>query len=210
MTILITGANRPIGQLASKHFEKKHAVRRVNSDVDLCQPDIVDSLVEGVNAILHLNVYDPDWGSLSEQDHLDATAQGTYVLMNEAQDAGVERVILASSLALFDVYPDDYVVDESWQPQPTADARSLAPYLAELACREFARQGGIGAIGLRFGALGQAEGTTEADVLTAFEGALVLPFVPTGYRWQVFHVYSGKRFPMRGAKQALGFVKEGK
>ncbi len=210
MTLLITGADGPLGQLATSYFQKKYDVKTANGDIDLRQPTTTGDLVKGVGAILHLGVYDPPLliGSDSEQEWLDIAARGTYVLMQEACQAGVERVVLVSSMGLFDVYPPHYVVDETWQPEPAPTSEGLAPYLAELTCREFSRQQKITSICLRFGTLSETEGTCQADALTALNGALVMPLNPMGYRWLVFHVYSGKRFEMQSAKNALGFVQE--
>ena len=204
MSVLVTGADRPLGKLAAAHLEKTRAVRRFDGG-DLRKPEAMAALVQGAQAVLHLDAYNPQPVG-GEQERLDIAAQGTYVLMREAREAGVERVVLASSLALFDAYPEDYVLDEAWQPEPDADAASLSPYLAELTCREFARQGGIAAICLRFGALGKDVSETQA--LAAIDGALALPLAPHGYRWHVFHISSDARFPIRAARQLPGFAKE--
>lgn len=204
MTVLVTGVNGPLGKLAAAHLSQTRDVRRFDGG-DLRQPEATAALVKDAQAVLHLDVYDPQPVG-GEKDRLDMAARGTYVLMQEARKAGVARVVLASSLAMFDAYPEDYVLDETWQPEPDPDAESLSPFLAELTCREFARQGGIAAICLRFGALGK--GTSEADAIAAIEGALAMPLEPHGYRWFVFHVSSGARFPKRAARQLPGFAKE--
>jgi len=209
MKLLITGADRPLGQLLCVALEKEHQVKAVSREnCDHRDTEAFAFICKDVDAILHCDVFDPV-GDLSEQVCLDWATRGTYVLMQAARNAGVKRVVLASHLSLFEGYPEHYVVDETWQPQPQPCAESLAPYLAELTCREFAREGGICALGIRLGALGASGGTLETDGVTAFKGALDLKFEPLGYRWQIFHVCSGKRFPMRSARSALGLVKEG-
>lgn len=221
MNLLITGADRSLGQLAVGHFKDVHRLRITGTEpsvdgddyrpVDLREPGAVAPLVEGIQAILHLAVYEPVplTGPGAEQERLDVAARGTYVLLQEARKAGVERVVLASRLALMAAYPEDYVVDENWQPEPAAEAESLAPYLSEIVCREFAREGGICTICLRFGALGEAEGTAETDALQALDGSLALVFENPGYRWHLFHVSRSARFPMRAALEPLGFEQKG-
>ena len=174
MKILITGADRPLGKLLSVALEKAHRVQTVSRDhCDHRTVETAEKVCEGVDAILHCDVFDP-LTDQSEQVCLDWATRGTYVLMQAARNAGVGRVVIASQLSLFEAYPDNYVVDETWQPQPQPCAESLSPYLAELTCREFAREGGIYAVGLRLGALGGHDGTSNEDVVTAFQGALNL------------------------------------
>ena len=215
MDLLITGADRPLGRLAAGHFKEAHRLRLTGAapsapggeyrSADLREPEEVARLVEGMQAVLHLAVYDPTplSGPGAEQARLEVAARGTYVLLCEARKAGVERVVLASRLALMEAYPEDYVVDENWQPRPEADAESLAPYLSEIVCREFAREGGIQTVCLRLGAPGEA----EADVLQALEGSLALGFEHPGYRWHLFHISRSARFPMGAG--ALGFEQKG-
>ena len=70
---------------------------------------------------------------------LDRAARGTHVLLKAALDAGVRHVVLGSTLALMDAYPDDLEVTEQWRPRPRPRPTELAPYLAELTAREFTR-----------------------------------------------------------------------
>ena len=226
MHLLITGANCSLGQLAVEHFRAKHQLRLTDMEgeyhgehtdlpyqaADLRNPAEVPPLVQGIDAILHLAIFDPapSTGKWAEQERLDLAARGTYVLLSEARQAGVERVVLVSTLAQFEAYPTHYIIDEGWQPEPAPIADELAPYLAEITCREFAREGGLRAICLRFGAIEEAKGTSAGDALQAIIGALALPFTETGYRWRLFHVSGNKRFPFRSThKQALGFETEG-
>jgi nucleoside-diphosphate-sugar epimerase len=193
MKLLITGADNALGECAVRHFSKEHEVRTVGRDVDLRDPVVVASLVEGVGAVLHLDGYGADV-TLDEFTLLDRSARGTYVLMHAARDAGVGRVVVVSTLDMFEDYPGDYVIDETWRPLPKPDAASFVPMMVELTAREFAREGGIEAVCLRFGAL-DASGTPEADAMKAIEEALKLKFNRHGYRWGLFHVHSdGNRF----------------
>jgi nucleoside-diphosphate-sugar epimerase len=225
MNLLITGANRPLGTLATTHFRSAHHLRLTDyspalvepqpdldyRQADLRNPAAVAPLVEGIEAVLHLDLYHlpPISGPAAEKERLDLAARGTFVLMNEARKAGVNRVILISTLDFFETYPDDYVIDESWQPEPAPNADALAPYLAEIICREFAREGGIRAVCLRFGPLGQPNGTDEADALQAIEQALVLAFTEPGYRWHSIHVADSDRFSTNVARQMLGLTLKG-
>ena len=212
MNILLTGADRPLGALAAARLSKDHHLRLTGSAAalggklsamdyqaaDLRVPDEAAPLVEGMDQVLHLDPYDPApvMGVDAEQVRLDVAARGTYVLLQAASQAGIGRVVVASTMALFDRYSNDYVIDETWQPQPTAQAESLAPMMSELSAREFARQGELSIVCLRFGALG-SDGTTEDDAAGALAEALTMEFEQPGYLWHLFHVVSTGRFANR-------------
>ena len=210
MKVLLTGADRPLGALAATRLSDVHHLRLTGSApalestlaamdyraADLRSPEAVDPLVAGMDAVVHLDPYDPApiTGADAEQERLDVAARGTYVLLQAASRGGIARVVVGSTMALFDSYPDDYVIDETWQPQPDAQAESLAPMLSELSAREFARQGELSIVCLRFGALSGSEGTTEDDAVGALAEALTMEFEQPGYLWHLFHVVSTGRF----------------
>ena len=221
MMLLIVGADRPLGRLLADRLARDHELRLVAapcvetpesgcSVVDTRDPDSVAPLAAGIDAILHLGAYDPLplGGPDSEQETLDFAGRGTYVLLREAVRAGVERVVLVSRLSVMDGYPADHVIDEMWKPRPSASAEALAPHMAEIVCREYAREGPLRCVCLRFGELGAPEGTSEADAVRAVEASLALPFQDPGYRWHVCHVSSSARFPLRAAAQLLGLSRE--
>ena len=219
MNILITGADRPLGALAASRLRDRHRLQLTGAapalagdlsgmsycQADLRQPDQTAPLVQAVDAVLHLDPYDPApvSGAEAEQERLDIAARGAYVLLKQAREAGVERAIVASTLELFEAYPEAFVVDETWQPQPAARAEALAPMMCELTAREFAREGGIRVICLRFGKLGDPKGTSEEEALRAFEEALALEFGDPGYRWGLFHISSGERFATSNGQSPL-------
>ncbi len=228
MKILITGADRPLGKMAARHFMEKHALRLSGlsprevagfseSDyvqADLRQEEAAASLLEDVDAILHLaNFNAPECES--NQDELDAlehAATGTYFLTREARKAGVERIIIGGSLRIFDFYPDEFLIDEMWKPHPSTNISQLAPYLSESVAREFVREGGICGMALRFMPIGEdsEKETRSADAMAALEKALAYEFQVPGYRWHVFHVASSERFIMRNARMILGMPRKEK
>ena len=213
MRILLTGADRPLGALAAVRLGEAHDLRLTGSAAtlkgapvatdyhaaDLRVPEQVQPLVAGMDAVVHLDPYDPApvTGDNAEQDRIDIAGRGTYVLLQAASQAGVTIAVVASTMALFESYPDDYVVNETWQPQPAAQAESLAPLVSELCAREFARQGELCVVCLRFGALSGPEGTTEDHVAGALAEALTMQVDQPGYLWHLFHVVSTGRFANR-------------
>lgn len=200
MRILITGADTPLGRLLA-HRLGSHELRLASSDTDFRTPEVAEPLVEGIDAVAHLAVY-PRANPASpaeEKALLDHAARGTYVLQQAALKAGVERIVLASRLELLTSYPAELVIDETWQPQPEANAASLAPYMAELTLREFARAEAISAVCLRLGPLEEEAPWTAPETATeALERALTME-LPAGYRWRLYHVDSSGRFPAGAA-----------
>ena len=57
-------------------------------------------------------------------------------LFMAAREARVDRVVLVSRLSFFDVYPDNYLIDEMWRPLPATDPAEMAPFYAEVVARE--------------------------------------------------------------------------
>jgi len=219
MRILITGADRPLGQAAARHLADRHDLRLTGrsgdgSDgggpprADLRDVAQVRELVTGLDAVLHLAEFDP--APCPEGEALEHATLGTYVLCREARQAGAGRIVVAGTLKLFDAYPDDYVIDEMWKPRPAPEAEHLAPYLCETVAREFVREGGIDGVCLRFAPIGvhPERNTHLADALRAIDCALSVRFETPGYRWHVAHVASAPRFRDREASIWLGFQAE--
>ncbi len=220
MRILITGADRSLGRHAARHLGREHAIRLTGAapaddlgddyrPADLTSPEQVAALVEGMDAVLHLAEFDPEPpdGPDAEQETLRRATLGTYVLCQAARQAGVGRIVVAGTLSVFDAYPDSYLIDEQWRPRPAPDAAHLAPYLCEVVAREFAREGPVTGVCLRFAPIGDdpEANTRLADALGAIDRALQLELGPPGYRWHVFHVASSPRYIMRNARLVLGF-----
>jgi nucleoside-diphosphate-sugar epimerase len=176
--------------------------------VDLSDGDQVRGAVEGADSILHAAEFDPAAASalIDEKTLFQRASLGTYRLCAAARDAGVPRIVLVGTLAVFDSYPDDYLIDEMWEPKPSSEPAGLTPYIPELVAREFAREGGIGIVCLRFGGIGDGpDGTRAGDAFEAIERAFDFSFGDKGYRWRVFHVSSSPRFILRNAHRDLGF-----
>lgn len=220
MRLLITGADRPLGVALARGLGRDFSLRLTGvsgpegteyRQADLRDPAAVAPLVGEMDAVVHAAPFDPAplTGPAAEQETLDVASRGTYVLFQEAMKAGIERAVLISRMALMAAYPEDYAVDESWQPQPAPEASSLGPYTSELVGREFARDGSLGVVCLRFGEFGSREGTTEADAAHAVRQALRIGPKARGYRWGLFHVTSGGRFGLAAAsREPLNFKRQ--
>jgi len=227
MRILITGADQPLGELAARALMGEHEVRLTGAapqpppglealrytPADLREPDQVAPLVEGIEAVAHLALHQrmatPD--AEAEKQALDVSARGIYVLLHAALAAGVSRLVLASRLDVMAAYPESSLVDENWKPMPEPNAVSLAPYLAELALREFVRAEELVGVCLRFGDLGTGPAdTTPDDAVSAIGRALTMDLGRRKYRWWLYHICSTDRFPLGGAGwEPLSFARTG-
>jgi nucleoside-diphosphate-sugar epimerase len=176
MRVLITGAGQPLSSTVELALQTEFDLRLTTTD--LRDPDVVANQLFGIEAVLHLANFDPPHAD--DNETLDRASRGTYVLLQEAAKAGVQRVVYASTMTLFDGYPREFVVDENWQPLPRAAAESLAPYLGELVCREFAREGRLKIVCLRLG------DDPDANV-NAIREALADEFKPHEYSWRLRH-----------------------
>lgn len=194
MRVAIIGADRPWGaRLAAElgaGFEVVALGAGDSSDqqVDLLQREALDPALAGVEAIVLAAGGDPtgdDEGAM-----LDIAARGTYVALTAACAVGIEKAVLLSSLDLVRAYPEEYLVDPQWNALPQAEARALAPLMAELVGREIARTGQVEVRCLRLGTLG-AE-TTADDAVAAVRQALTAE--RAGHHWSLAHVASSGRF----------------
>lgn len=124
--VLITGAAGDIGQLIRSRLRQDGRVLRLFDIAPLApaqdgeavelltgsvtDPAAVRAACEGVDAIIHL-------GGLSREapwaDTLDVNINGTQILLDAAHDAGVQRLVLASSNHAVGYYPvaDDMAAD---------------------------------------------------------------------------------------------------
>ena len=206
MKVVVTGADGTLGKMLCHRLGACDVVpvgAAAESDlegyrrVDLFLAEEVESVFAGAEAVVHAQPFDLSagaGGARGEGALLDLAARGTYVLVTTAHQVGVKRLVLVSKMALMEDYPEEYLVNPEWRPLPRAEAGSLAPYLAELVCREIARTGKIEVACLRLRALDAADGTSAADAVEAVDAALKGKYGTKGYSWDLRHVISGGRF----------------
>ena len=220
MKLLITGADRPLGGLAARALQSEHSLRLTGggslappglegchyTPADLREPEQVQPLVDGIDAVLHLENHaapvTTDWRS--ENAALDHAARGTFVLLHAALKAGVQRFILASRLELMAAHPEEHVIDENWRARPQPTAASLAAFMAELTVREFVRAESLLSVCLRLGELGNGPAdTTPDDAVAALRRALEMEMGDRKYRWWLYHICSTDRYILGAAAEPL-------
>ncbi|HET7771463.1 MAG TPA: NAD(P)-dependent oxidoreductase [Chloroflexota bacterium] len=228
MKIALTGGRSLLGGVLAQALasEGGHEVTLV-PEGDLRDEAFAQRAVRGAETLIHLAPLYPD-AVASEQDEIDQATRGTYVLLNAALEAGVKRIILGSTLDLFERYPAAWNVGETWQPLPDVrKTRELAVYLAEETVKQFARVEPLLTFCLRFGEVvdelaikGKSFDSRwlhVQDAVQAVRAALVAtpgqrpPRVDGGEPqsprsgWWVFHIPGGgpARVPIANARAAL-------
>lgn len=227
--ILVTSAHTALAvaiadALAARFEVRLTAPRKVVSRHsviagDLRDAGIANTLVEGVDAIVH--VAEPP-AEASADGRLDYRTRGTYNLLRSALSQGARHVIYLSSLTMLTAYDEDFEVTEDWRPIPTDDPEVLSHYLGEFTCREFAREGSIGVVVLRLGEIVQANDVADGafnrlwidqrDAVQAVAKALDACLTGAdlvGHPWSVFHISSRSpqaRFGCERSKRAFGYA----
>lgn len=158
MRILITGGAGEFGRDLVPWLAKRHDVRATDIvaaqcpcefiQADLRDPDQVRSLVEGVEAVIHLAVLLPT-KEYPTADFVDVNAKATALLCEAAAGAGVARMVYVSTVWATghgDEQPSP--VDESapWRP---VEMYGLTKLQGELAAEFFARVRGLSTLVLR-------------------------------------------------------------
>lgn len=161
MHVLITNAATSLGQALAAGLGDAYQLRLTDPDLgvgfqsDLGHGPKTDALVKDIDAIVHL-AYAPRTGD-GATTWLDRNTRGTYNLLLAATSAGVEHVILLSTLDLFAPYEEDLAVDEDWKPLPSCAPAVLGAHLAEFTAREFAHSHALPITVARLGHLVRSE-----------------------------------------------------
>lgn len=156
--VLVTGGGGLLGRHVVDALLPDHAVevldiRRPAQDVvfrpvDMRDLDAVRAAVRSHDRVLHLAGID-DGTPVPDQRYMEVNVQGTWNLLHACEEAGVAKLVIASSSAAFGFNPrnpPDYLpVDEVHPLRPTR-TYDLTKALIERTAESFARRGGIGSI----------------------------------------------------------------
>jgi len=187
MRFLITGGAGFIGSALANHFARQgHNVRviddlsagdpgRLSSQVNFTRGDVADKpklwrLLNQVDCVYHLaaRVSVPE-SILYPREYNTANVGGTVALMEAMRDAGVQRVVLASSGTIYGQQPDQPVT-EDMTPRPTSPY-AVSKLAAEYYVNTIGALWGIETVTLRiFNAFGpgQAIPPTHAPAIPQF------------------------------------------
>jgi nucleoside-diphosphate-sugar epimerase len=120
-------------------------------ETDILDLEAVSAAVAGQDAIIHLAGID-DGNDFSDADYFRTNVQGTWNLLHAAEAAGVGKIVVASSTAVYGVgrdrMPDYLPIDEEHPQRPTA-TYSLTKQIIEVQCRSFVERGSLAIVCLR-------------------------------------------------------------
>lgn len=169
MKVVVTGGSGRVGRHVIACLARDHQV--VNADLappahglasadvpfvkaDVMQIDALREAFKGADAVIHLAGLDYDWGCPGE-DYINVNTRGSWHALQAAEDAGVKRVVLCSSIAICglqemrpDWKPQSLPIDESHENRPCYPY-GISKEIAETMGRSFARRGEIEVVSLR-------------------------------------------------------------
>ena len=166
MRVLITGAGGNLGRSAipvlerAGHELRLFDLRKTPSGHEFFQGDVRDreavaKAMTGVDAVIHgaalHGIHLQDWAA---DDFWSINATGTHIVYDCARQAGIRRIVLASSMAVYGVgagSPERWpVVTEDSAVRP-ADIYGLTKVVAEDIARFHADAHGMNSVALRLG-----------------------------------------------------------
>jgi nucleoside-diphosphate-sugar epimerase len=166
MKVLITGAGGNLGLCAVPVLEREgHELRlfdfrRLDTNHEFVEGDIRDPIavaraVAGMDAVVHgAALHGIHLESWSAEDFWSINADGTFTVYQAAHAAGIEHMVLASSMAVYGVGagdPDRWTVVPENAPTRPADLYGLTKVVAEDTARFYAEAHQMTTVALRLG-----------------------------------------------------------
>ena len=242
-TVVVTGASGLIGGLVLKNLGERFDFRAVNRrrvegvpcwQADVADFDAIRPAFEGADAVVHLSAYTQDihqWeGTLS------VNIVGTYNVFEAARQAGVRRVVFASSGSTMLGYEKEYpygelargeyekvpdkwtLITHLWPVRPDS-IYGVSKVFGEVLGRYYSDYHGLSVVCLRIGAVLDTDRPklvrhfpgylSQADIVQAIRLALE---APESLRYTVCDIISDNRWRWRDiehARRVLGYVPTG-
>lgn len=166
MRVLVTGAGGNLGRAAvpalaaAGHHLRLLDFRPLPTDHetvagDVRDPDVLAHAMEGVDAIVHgAALHGVHLDTWSAEDFWSINATGTFNIYEAARDAGVRRIVLASSMVVYGGLGgsgDRWGVRTEQSPHRPADLYGTTKIVTEHIARSYAHQHDTTSIALRLG-----------------------------------------------------------
>jgi len=159
--VLVTGGSGLLGRFVVEEMIRHSDVTVLDieepeDDVVYLNADILDLAavragVSGQDAVIHLAGID-DGNDFADEEYFRTNVQGAWNLLHAAESAGVRKVVVASSTAVYGVgrdrMPDYLPMDEDHPQRPTA-TYGLTKQVLEVVCRSFVARGSLAIVCLR-------------------------------------------------------------
>lgn len=163
--IIVTGGSGRLGTYVVDRLKQKFAVTVLDitppkaSDVQHLNIDIRDlakltEAFKGVDSIVHLAAV-PNPRTSSPQACFTVNTQGTWTMLQAAEDAGVGRAVVASSDSATGLHynpknwPPQYLPVDEGHPMRPSEVYSLTKEITESICRCFAVRGKLEVLAIR-------------------------------------------------------------
>ena len=159
--VVVTGGSGRLGRFVVDQLMDICAVSvldiaRPHQDVPTFETDILDpeglrAALAGQDAAIHLAGFD-DGMAPHDRDYMETNVQGAWNLFHAAEEAGLRKLVVASSSAAYgiggDRMPDYLPVDED-HPLHTTGTYGHSKEAIETMARHFVRRGGLDIVCLR-------------------------------------------------------------
>ena len=191
MTILVTGASGFIGRaLVARLVGLRHRVRalvlpgeavRLAAEVargDVTRPETLDPAMRKVHLVYHLAAVVGDWGP--EQRYRAVNVDGTRNVLAAAAAAGVERVVVASSLVVYGSQLGREICDEDLPREHGCGPYSRSKRAQEELALDFHRFGRVPVTVVRPGNVYGPGSSNWVDMPVALLRARRLPLIDGG------------------------------
>jgi NAD+ dependent glucose-6-phosphate dehydrogenase len=180
---------------------------------ELTDRDLLDELLDGVDAVVHLAgnpAPDSSWAELREPN-----VEAFTALLSAAQKHGVRRVVFASSVHAMGVYEGQgrWPIDPAWPPAPCC-AYGATKAFDEALARAYAYRSPMSLVGLRFGLCSPTPSDAEAVAGWTGPGDLqqiVNAALEADVSFGVYHAMSWpsrRRWNLDAAVRELGYQPE--
>jgi nucleoside-diphosphate-sugar epimerase len=237
MKVLVTGMSGLIGKAIRKELGDEYDLRALNRSAvdgiecvraDISDMDAIRRAFEGIDQVVHMAAIahgSPEWDQL-----LPFNVIGTYNVFEAARQAGVKRVVYASSGATISGYEQEepykalsegrYVDAGEWENLTHESLRPSGIYgctkvWAEALARHYSDKHGMSMIGLRIGAVNdedkplqtrqQSVWCSQRDVARMVHTCLD---APADLAYDIFFIVSNNKYSYRDmahAKDVLGY-----
>lgn len=163
--VLVTGGSGRLGRYVVERLKDRFALTVVDlkpssvpgvahKDVSITDLAALREAFKGIDAIIHLAAV-PNPRTSSPEECFRVNTQGTWSVLQAAEDAGVKRVVVASSDSITGLHynpenwPPQYVPVDEHHPNRTTEVYSLSKDVTETITRSFAARGKLEVLVIR-------------------------------------------------------------